>query len=115
MTRPDLGVYQVECQQAGLVPLAALGGPPRTNGPIADDAIKPGHRMFRGLGLRGQLEERFLDDIFGYGTPLPRVQHQRRRVCVNQTAQQFRSHRYHDAGRVRVIPREISRQPSQDQ
>ena len=83
----------------GLVTLTALGGSPRTNGPVADDAIEPCHRMFRRLGLRGELQKRFLDDIFRDGTPLPRVQHQRRRVCVDQTAQEFRSHRYHDAGR----------------
>jgi hypothetical protein len=59
---------------------------------VTDDAIQPRERRLWGRFLDGELDERFLDNIFWRGAPLPRVQHQRRRVSVHQTSQLLRSH-----------------------
>ena len=49
------------------------------------------------VALLDELEERFLHDVFGRSTPLARVQHQRGRVPVDQSAEQLGVHHPHDA------------------
>ena len=69
-------------------PLAARRRP----GGVADDAKQPGHRIVGWRSLVDQLEEGFLDDVFGRRTPLAGVQHQCRPVSFRQWPEQFRSH-----------------------
>jgi hypothetical protein len=55
------------------------------NGTIAYDAIKPGDSVHGQSSLHRQLAKRFLDNVFGRGTPLPGKQHQARGVRVDQS------------------------------
>jgi hypothetical protein len=68
-------------------------------GGVANHTMKPGNGLIGRTSLRGEFEKGLLHNIFGHSTPLPRVQHQRCRVLIDQLSQSRGVHYLHDADR----------------
>ena len=51
---------------------------------VANHAIKPGDGVFWRRALTHQLEESILDNVLRFIAPLPRIQHKRGGLCIDQ-------------------------------
>ena len=70
-------------QVVAVTPLLASRG---ADGAIANHSVQPGDRLIRRGPLSRKLHERLLNDVLRRCTELPRKQHQRRSMAVEQLA-----------------------------
>jgi hypothetical protein len=69
----------------GLVTAPPLCRADGAEGGVPHDPVKPGEDIVRRLSLGHEFEEGFLNDVLGRSAPLPRIQHQRGGVLLDQS------------------------------
>ena len=84
-----------------MIPPSALGAR-RAERAVADNPEEPSRRPVRRRRLPRQLHERFLHDVLGRPAKLPRIEHQRRRMAVDELAEHCGAYRGHVRLRANV-------------
>jgi hypothetical protein len=67
--------------------------PPGIHRPVANRPVQPRQQLARSLSTSGQIDQCILNRVFRTVAQLPRVQHQRSPVPIDQMAEQIRTNR----------------------